>query len=107
MYRSTIELERDAVDFESITVSGLTGLTATKVQPSGKRKRERALIQVQDAEVAWRTDPSSASLAASGTEKGPTAQPGDFLLLKTHNELSRFQVIPTGSNAVLKVHYYE
>ena len=104
-----ISADVDCVDFESLTVSSSAiGLTATKVQPAGKKKRRKAIVQVTANQIRYRYDPSASALvAAAGVQAGPTAEATDYLLLDGPNTLSQIYFIATGSDAVLKVHYFE
>jgi hypothetical protein len=107
---SNINIARDIVDFESLTVTSgaVVNLTATKIQPTGKRKRTGAIVFVTATDVRYRNDPlSAASTSAAGANAGPIVPAGSSISIDGHNNLSQAAFIATGADSTLKVFYYE
>jgi hypothetical protein len=105
----TVPIERDVVDFESITVtsSAVVGLTAAKMQPAGQRKRAGATITVQDESVRVRYDPNAADItSAPGAEAGPSYAAGAVIVILGHNNMSQARFIAPSSDSILKVSYH-
>jgi hypothetical protein len=105
-YAASVEVQFDAVDFESITFDDLVavGLTSTKVRPSGAHSRRSAYITFETGGVNIRYRYDGTAPTAS---EGHLLVDGAAMLLQGERNISRlkFILIATGS-AKAKVTYH-
>lgn len=109
MVDADLAIEYDIVDFESLTVtsSALKALTATKVQPTGNKKRRGVVCYVESGQIRFRNDPSATSLtSAEGANAGPSLSAGSVFTVQGSNNLSNLNMIATSGDSVVKVSYY-
>jgi len=91
-----------AYDFESLTVTGsASGLTSTKIAPSGKQAAFEVLITVETNPIRFRTDGTDPT-----TSVGHLLNAGDAVTITGLNNVRRLKLIATGSNATVMVTFF-
>ena len=105
MSAADVDVSYDFVDYEAITVSSTpVGLTATKIQPAGGRKRRGAVIHIATNACRYRLDPEAHHLS---TTTGIVVAAGDEFTVDGHNNLSQLRLIASATDGAAQVHYYE
>jgi len=106
MYQGVVEIQFDAVDYESVSfdATAAVGLTATKVRPAAKHSRRSAFLTFETGGVNVRyrydgTDPT--------TSEGHLLVDGSSMLLQGERNISRLRFILAATGAgIVKVTYH-